>query len=148
MKYEVTFIQAEQTIDLRSRILRPGQDIEKCRYAEDELPTSFHLGISVNGRIVCNGTFMQQPNTHFLSARKAYRLRGMATDFEYQKKGLGREIIKAAETELIKRGCDLLWFNARTGAEVFYRKLGYAAIEEIFEIESIGPHKVMYKYLS
>ena len=145
MNLEVLFIKAEQTIDLRSRILRPGQDAEKCRYAEDNFATSFHLGISVNNRIVSNGTFMIQPSPHFAEARLVYRLRGMATEPEFQQKGLGREIIRAAEAELLRRGCDLLWFNARTSAEIFYRKLGYSTIEEIFEIESIGPHKVMYK---
>ena len=134
-------------MDLRTKILRPGQPVELCRYAEDDLPTTFHLGILENNEVICNGTFMQQPSGHPLlqTARRPYRLRGMATAKSHQGKGYGREIILFAEYELQQRDCDLLWFNARVSAEGFYRKLGYTAIEDIFNIDSIGPHKIMYK---
>ena len=69
----------------------------------------------------------------------------MATEPALQGKGLGKKIILAAEEELKKRRCDLLWFNARVSAEIFYKKLGYTAIEEVFNIDTIGAHKVMYK---
>jgi GNAT superfamily N-acetyltransferase len=71
----------------------------------------------------------------------------MASDSAFQKKGLGKSVLQAAETELKRRGCSLLWFNARTSAEGFYKKSGYIPIEKVFEITGIGPHKVMYKKL-
>ncbi len=145
-----TFISAAQTIDLRQRILRPNQTIEMCQYPEDSFSTTFHLGISLGNdskKVISNGTFMQQSHELFPLAKEPYRLRGMATDFEFQRKGLGQLILNQAEVELKKRGCDLLWFNARTGAEEFYRKQNFTANEHIFNIELIGPHKVMYKWL-
>lgn len=144
MKFEIQFISAQETIDLRSRILRPGQKLELCHYPEDNLISSFHLGIKLGDRIVCNGTFLQQGHKHFLDARHPYRLRGMATDFDFQKKGLGAQLIARALVELKQKNCDLLWFNARTSAEGFYKKLGFTAVEEIFDIPTIGPHKVMF----
>ena len=131
------------------RILRPLHPAEMCRYPEDQALDTFHLGILAEGLVICNGTFMQQACAHPLlqNAKLAYRLRGMATDNQHQKKGLGKEIILAAEAELRKRNCDLLWFNARVTAEIFYRKLGYTAIEEVFNIDTIGAHKIMYKRL-
>ena len=89
---------------------------------------------------------MQQGHEKLSNAKLSYRLRGMATDPLFQQKGLGKEIILFAENELKRRNCDLLWFNARVSAEIFYQKLGFEAIEDIFNIDSIGPHKVMFKY--
>ena len=83
----------------------------------------------------------------FSLAKKPYRLRGMATDFIYHRQGLGQKIIHAALVELKIRNCDLLWFNARTSAELFYLKLGFTADNTVFELPLIGPHKVMYKWL-
>jgi GNAT superfamily N-acetyltransferase len=142
------FISANETMDLRMRILRPLHPREACEYPEDNLKTTFHIGVRAGPKIISNGTFMQQGHEKFPKASLPYRLRGMATDPDFQGKGLGRKIILAAEEELKKRGCDLLWFNARVSAEVFYQKLGYAAIEEIFDITGIGAHKVMYKSFS
>ena len=145
--YEVVFISSLQAMDLRMRILRPLHPREACVYAEDNFETSFHLGIFENEKVISNGTFMQQAQPKLQEAKFPYRLRGMATDNNQQKKGLGQKIIIAAEAELKKRNCDLLWFNARVSAEGFYKKLGYTAIEEIFNIDTIGPHKIMYKWL-
>ncbi len=147
MSSEVKKISAAETIDLRSRILRPGQPIELCHYPEDDFATSFHLGIFKHNKVVCNGTFLQQGHEKFPQAKKAYRLRGMATDTLYQRQGLGALIIAEALKELKTRECDLIWFNARTSAEIFYRKLGFQCIEEVFDIPLVGPHKIMYKWV-
>lgn len=147
--FTVGFISSQDTMDLRMRILRPLHPREMCEYPEDNLPSTFHIGVlSSDGQVLSNGTFMQQGHVRFPDAVLSYRLRGMATDPAFQDKGFGRKIILAAEEELKKRGCDLLWFNARVSAEVFYGKLGYTAIEEIFDIDTIGPHKVMFKSFS
>lgn len=138
-------ITAAETYSLRENVLRPGQPPEVCRYAEDELTETFHIGVVYDQRIISNGTFIRQGHEYFPDSRNPYRLRGMATEPEFQKQGLGRKIIQAAETELKLRQCDLLWFNARTGAEGFYLKLGFGAFEKIFDIPGAGPHKVMYR---
>lgn len=146
--FQIKFISSQDCIDLRHRILRPGQPIENCIYPGDNSPNSFHIGIvNSNDLIISNGTFMQEAHKEFPNAKLAYRLRGMATASEFQKQGLGRNILEAAEAELLKRNCDLLWFNARTSAEGFYKKLGYKCVESIFDIPLAGPHKVMYKWL-
>ena len=144
---EIRKISAAETIDLRSRILRPGQPIEICNYPGDDLPSTFHLGAIKNNKVICNGTFMQEGHLKFSEAKLPYRLRGMATDTEFQGQGLGVQLVTEAISELEKCNCDLLWFNARTTAEKFYRKLGFVAFDEIFDIPLAGPHKVMYKWL-
>ena len=147
MPYVVKKISALETIDLRSRILRPSQAIELCHYAEDDFASSFHLGIFQNEKIISNGTFLQQAYDKFPQAKVPYRLRGMATDPLFQRQGLGSLIIAQALEELKTRGCDLLWFNARTSAEIFYDKLGFKSLDQIFDIPLIGPHKVMYMWV-
>ncbi len=132
------------------RVLRPLHPAEMCRYPEDDLGTTFHLGIILDGKVVCNGTFMQQAcaQPELAAAKLPYRLRGMATEPDCQGQGFGREIILTAEQELISRGADLLWFNARVSAEIFYSKLGFNWVGEIFNIDTIGAHKIMYKWIS
>lgn len=148
-QFKVKFISGNECVDLRHRILRPGQPIENCIYAGDDSDNSFHIGIvNSDNKIICNGTFVQEGHKEFPHAVLAYRLRGMATDTEFQKHGLGRMVIEAAEAELKKRNCDLLWFNGRTSAEGFYKKLGYTSIENVFDIPLAGPHKIMYKWFT
>jgi len=146
--FSLHLISATETIDLRSRVLRPGQAIELCHYPEDNLPTSFHVGArNMNGKVLCNGTFIQQSHNFFPTAKWPYRLRGMASDPCVQKQGLGSAVVRHALKILTEKKCDLLWFNARTSAEIFYQKLGFVTIGETFDIPQIGPHKVMYKWL-
>ena len=144
---KIQFISPEQTVDLRSRVLRPGQPLSACHYENDNAPATFHLGVLHNNEIISNGTFLQQGHEKFSEARYPYRLRGMATDPAHQKKGYGRDIVIFALGELKKRNSDLLWFNARTSAEGFYLSLGFEVIENIFDIPGVGPHKVMYRWL-
>lgn len=94
---QVEFISSSETLDLRKRILRPGQikkpeDIKLCQYPEDDFESTFHLGIRLHNlshdlpsrdiaintneknKIICNGTFIQQANPeHFQNAKKPYR---------------------------------------------------------------------------
>ena len=144
---KTAFITPEQSFDLRNRVLRGSRPVESCNYAEDRFETTFHIGVLENDKILSNGTLMLQAHKHFPQSHLPYRLRGMATDPEYQKQGHGKLILAAAEAELRKRGADLLWFNARVSAEEFYRKCGFLAVEEVFDIAQVGPHKVMYKWL-
>lgn len=145
-------IMASQTIDLRTRILRPGQPVEICHYPEDNLSSTFHLGafVAIEGFervLAANGTFMKDAVKFFPDAKNPYRLRGMATDLHYRGIGLGSQIIQQAEMLLKVTNCDLLWFNARENAFAFYEKNGFAHIGNMFDIPGAGAHKVMYKWL-
>lgn len=152
MQISIEQIMALQTIDLRTRILRPGQPVEICHYAEDNLSSTFHLGAFVtleNGERVigANGTYMKDVNKFFPDAKNPYRLRGMATDHPYRGIGLGSQIVQQGEMLLKVMNCDLLWFNARESAFSFYEKNGFLMIGDMFDIPGAGPHKVMYKWL-
>lgn len=143
----IQHITASQCIDLRTRILRPGQPIKICHYPEDHLTSTFHLGAVIDGKIVANGTFIKNVHPDFTEAKNPYRLRGMATDISYRNLGLGSKILQRGEMILKSLNCDLLWFNARETAFNFYRKNGFYLHREMFDIPGAGPHKVMYKWL-
>jgi GNAT superfamily N-acetyltransferase len=141
----VNYISSKNCIDLRSRILRPGQNIELCHFLEDDFESTFHLGITIDNQIVCNGTFMENTNPLFSEFKNQYRLRGMATDLKFQSQGYGQLILQKAEEILSQKKCELLWCNARQSAFSFYEKCGFQYRGDLFDIESVGPHKVMFK---
>lgn len=143
---KVTF---EQTLGLRSQVLRPHLPPEKCVNPEDLEPSSFHLGAyskAVPQQLIGIASFQKESNSS-LPSEHAYRLRGMATDQNFRRLGIGRELVQLGEKMLTEKGCDLLWFNARTVAFEFYESLGFEYYGDLFELPQIGLHKVMYKYL-
>lgn len=153
---DIQFLTKQDCYDLRQRVLRPGRPARECLFPCDEDARTFHVGVSVDGKILCVCTFAyeQAPNELFQICRNelnqspySYRLRGMATDPDHQGKGLGAKALAFAEVELQKRFADVLWFNAREVAFGFYEKLGFEYHGEMFDIDLVGPHKVMYKIL-
>ena len=139
-------ISSREVLTLRHRILKPHLSLEECLLPEDDLKTTFHLGIFYCEKLVTIATFMLQSHAHF-SAGFPYRLRGMATDDKYRGQGFGTLALQNGVTLLKQMHCDFLWFNARRNAFEFYEKLGFQASGPVFEISGIGPHKVMYKPL-
>ncbi|RYZ86072.1 MAG: GNAT family N-acetyltransferase [Proteobacteria bacterium] len=79
---------------------------------------------------------------------KAWMLRGMAVESERQGQGVGAAVVRFVEDEAQREGIELLWFNARKIAVGFYARLGFESIGDEFIIPEIGPHFVMFKYLS
>lgn len=140
-------ITAIDCLDLRSKILRPGQPIDLCKYPEDTFATTIHLGIYEGRHLVCTGTLLQKNCSLFPEITTAYQLRGMATDHDFQGRGLGRELLEKAEEILIEKKCPLFWFNARESAFGFYQKCGFELKGDFFDIPLVGPHKIMFKKL-
>ncbi|MGZ5278499.1 MAG: GNAT family N-acetyltransferase [Pseudobdellovibrionaceae bacterium] len=144
--FEIQLISAAETWPLRHKILRPHQDLQSSIFPQDEWPTTFHVGARSKGQIVGVATFHEEVFPQ-IPAQMPYRLRGMATDVSFHGQGVGRLVLEKGIQELKIRGCDLLWCNARKIAFPFYEKLGLTYLEPMFDIPTLGPHKVMYKYL-
>jgi len=141
---EIKIIDASFTYDLRHRILRPHQNLSACHYPLDFEYSSLHLGAYLEDQLVCVASFFKE-NHPDLSQKNQYRLRGMATDFEFQKQGIGTKLIAFAEEKLLEKKADVWWCNARISAALYYEKLGLTQLGAVFELEPIGPHKVMYR---
>lgn len=143
----IRFITADQTLPLRSLVLRNGLPEAECIFTHDTLPTTFHLGyFDENNELLCILTCMRE--NHGKIPKDAYRLRGMATHPDHRRQGYAAELLHAAIEHLkIQLGIEYLWFNARTIAFPFYEALGFEFISDEFDIPGIGPHREMYKYL-
>lgn len=140
----IKHITWQQTLDLRSRVLRPGYPIEDSHFKGDDDPQTIHYGAFDGDSIVGVATFLPEKFAD-LKAANPSRLRGMAVDPSRRRSGAGRAIIEYAEHELRTRGVDLIWFNAREVAFPFYSALGFDFFGALFDLPGIGPHKVMFK---
>lgn len=139
-------ITTKETISVRHPVLRQGKPIESCKFDDDDLPSTFHLGAFINTELIGVVTILNKKSK--LSAAKfQFQLRGMAVLLEFQKKGIGQALVKYAENNVKNYNGELIWLNARQVAVDFYSKLDYKIIGEEFNIPNIGAHYTMIKYL-
>lgn len=143
---KVLRINASDTYAIRQQVLIPGHDIKKVKFEhDDDDDVSFHLGAFVDSKLVSVASFFYDRNTQFKDQHQ-YQLRGMATLPEFQGRGLSSELLNMAFPIIKQNFCTLLWCNARTTAIGYYEKVGFNKFDEnVFEIEGIGPHVLMYK---
>lgn len=147
MTIEIKEIQAVETYPIRHIVLRPNQDISTCEYPGDEAPSTFHLGAFKDGEVIGIASYYKE-STPVFDKENQYRLRGMATLPDYRGLQIGKQLIIEAQALLKERNADLWWCNARTTASGFYEKLGLSVYGDVFEIDPIGPHKLMYSNLA
>lgn len=141
---QVREISASQAYDIRKDVLRRNIPLtEKIKGDFDD--TTIHLGAFVDNTLVGVATFLQNDHDFFKGLQ--YRLAGMATRDDYQKQGLGKQLILESEKVLTDKNVEVLWCNARVIALDFYRKLGFVTKGEEFDIPLIGGHFIMYKEL-
>lgn len=146
MHYPVKQVPYQTVLPLRAKFLRPWLEPEKCVYPKDRLTTTIHLAVFDQDKVIGVATFEKEEHPQ-LPSESSYRLRGMATDENYRRKGVGKSLMVYGESWLRNHHIELLWFNARQNAFQFYEALGFKFNGELFELPQIGPHKVMYKYL-
>ena len=112
---------------IRHRNLRQGKPFSTTAYKKDNEKKTFHLACIHNNITISCATFYPE-NNKFFPNEKSYRLRGMATDTEYRKRGIGRKLIE----RVIKRARDedklhvILQVDSNKSYLVnFYRRLGF-----------------------
>jgi len=137
----VRFISSQETLELRSKVLRNNLPIADCIFPTDEVKGAFHLGCFAEGKLVSIASFF--PKKYQDRARQGYQLRGMATDKDQVGKGYGSKLIDFAVTQLNATNATYLWCNARSSAIDFYQKMGFKLASTEFEIEGVGPHYEM-----
>ena len=143
----VRIVDAETVRPLRHSELRKGQDFATTSYLKDYEQDTFHMACILDEKIVTCATFYPEESTKRKS-ENAYRLRGMATDVRFQRKGYATDLMTETFIQLKEKKCDLLWCNARLIAVDFYESLGFNILGEIFEIKGIGPHYYMHKEIN
>lgn len=121
---EIRRISAEVAQPLRAAILRPGLPFEASVYKLDYDAESLHMGAFEDGELVTVATLLHEPPPGEDEAQ-AWRLRGMGTLPEMQRRGYGRAVLLRCIAYLARQGATLLWCNARTDAVEFYRTLQF-----------------------
>ncbi len=144
--YIVKQIEREMTYQIRHRVLRQNQPFDACKLETDNIAGTFHLGAFLDDKLISIATFYPEKQRAF-TAERQMRLRAMATLEQYRMQGAGSAIISHAESALKQDGVEILWCNARTGAQGYYDRLGFKTHGDVFDYPPIGPHIVMYKEL-
>lgn len=127
-------------------MLRPGLPLHEVQFEHDDDDQTFHLGAFSDNKLVSVASFYYQKHPE-LEGEHHYRLRGMATHPDFQRKGLSQELLKVAFPIIKQNFCSLVWCNARESALGFYQKVGFENHHGPFDIPGIGPHFLMYKIL-
>lgn len=120
----VAEITAEDTHELRRAVLRSGTLTTDVRFDDDHAPTTFHLGVRIDGLLVAVSTWIERrhPDHPHLEGSQ---IRGMATDPERRGTGLGSLLLTAGIDRLTAEGGDLVWARARDSALGFYLAHGF-----------------------
>ena len=144
LKVNISKVDAEKIRSLRHSELRKGQDFSTTSYLKDYELDTFHMAYISNEKIVTCATFYPEKSTK-IKSENAYRLRGMATDSNFQRKGYASDLMEESFKKLKNRDCDMVWCNARLVAVDFYKSVGFKITGDLFDIAGIGPHYYMYK---
>ena len=143
---DIREISADDTRPLRQTILRPHQTRADCVYPGDDDTPTFHLGAFDGDLLITIASIYAERETRFdaFDEELQYRLRGMGTLQAYRGQGIGAAVLQSCIGRCWDAGASLLWCNARASASGYYDKMGFQTIPEIFEIPTIGPHRVMF----
>ncbi|MCT4620230.1 MAG: GNAT family N-acetyltransferase [Marinisporobacter sp.] len=130
-------IRAEDTWEIRHKVMWPEKDLEYVRLKDDH--KGMHYGVFDNNKIVSvislffNGDVAQ--------------FRKFATLKEEQGKGYGRELLKFVIKKSKEDGMNYIWCNARYDKMNFYKKFGMMETNESFQKGGIK-YMIMKKYLN
>jgi predicted GNAT family N-acyltransferase len=138
-EYAIRPVTAAETRPLRKEVLRPHQRLDEVGFAGDGVEGAAHFGAFVNGEMVATATVHPDEG--------GWRLRGMATRDGFRGRGLGGALVEACIAHAQASGGTMMWCNARLKAADFYRRYGFEARGEVFELPQIGPHLYMWRAL-
>lgn len=139
---EIKEITAPEAYEIRKDVLRENIPLTEKMDGDFDAST-IHLGAFIENELACVATFMQHDSHHFSGFQ--YRLRGMGTHRDFQKRGLGKAILAEIMKVLQKKEVDVLWCNARVIALNFYKNCGFSVVGDQFDVHLVGPHYVMFK---
>jgi len=132
----VVELASTQTHDLRSRILRDGTPTSNLVWPGDDLDTTLHLGVMIEGRDapVATSTWLRQQSPdveHGIGSQ----LRGMATDADVRGHGYGSLLLEAGLERVARDGAEHVWANARSTVLEFYLRHGFVITSDEFVTE-------------
>lgn len=143
-QYEVRRVLPKETWPLRAGVLWPEKEPNAaCALPVDDEEGVFHLGVILDGLVVGIGTFMPQKHPD-LPGCIGHRLRAMATHPEHRGQGVGRMLIRHAESHLSEAGHGGVWADARKVALGFYAGLEWEVTGPFYVVPNRGPHRLVW----
>jgi N-acetylglutamate synthase-like GNAT family acetyltransferase len=119
--------------DLRWRVLRKPWNQPKGSEKDDLEDKAIHIIAIIGKRVV--GTARLQKNT-----LEVGQIRYMAIDPEYQRKGIGKQIILTLQQRAKQLQLKKLMLDAREPSLEFYNKLGYKIVRKSYVLFSEIQH--------
>jgi GNAT superfamily N-acetyltransferase len=116
-------ISSADTYQLRHQVLWPNKSLEFVKIPEDEL--GFHFGYFVNNELVSVISL-------FINHQRIARFRKFATHPDFQRKGIGGQLLRHVFEKALELNTAQIWCDARLDAKLFYGRFGMMQEEEIF----------------
>lgn len=124
---EIKIITANQTWELRQKVLWPAKDISYVQLADDSVGT--HYGLYDDSRLVAViSTFAKNGEIQF---------RKFATDQKWQGKGYGTKLLQHVIAAAQASGVTAIWCNARKDKAAFYQKFGLEKTAKEYERDGL-----------
>ncbi len=140
---EIVELTADETHDVRRRVLRHDTPSTDPRFAQDALAGTWHLGLRLDGTVVGVSTWAPEPWPDDPGS-PAVRLRGMAVDGGVRGIGAGALLLDAGIARARGGGARIVWASARDSALGFYLRFGFRGVGEGFVDEPTGmPHHLI-----
>ena len=119
-------ITPEQTYPLRHAVLWPDKPYAFVRVDNDH--EGHHYGAFEAGELIAVISLFVYPE----EGQRVARFRKFATHPDWQRKGVGSQLMQHILKEARRMGATRLWCDARLDAADFYRRFGMRPISDVF----------------
>jgi len=143
----VVRLTSAETHDLRLRVLRDGTPSTDVTYAQDDLPTTIHLGVLDEAGVLRGVSSWAVEPWPGEPTTSAVRLRGMAVEQTLQGGGYGRVLVDAGvDWARDTHDVGLIWATARDAVLAFYERCGFAVVGDGFvDATTALPHHTVVR---
>ena len=119
-------ITPEQTYPLRHAVLWPDKPYEYVRVENDH--EGYHYGAFLDEQLVAVISLFVYPD----NGQTVARFRKFAAHPDYQRQGIGTQLMQHVLAESRRMGATRLWCDARLDAADFYRRFGMQPVSDVF----------------
>jgi ribosomal protein S18 acetylase RimI-like enzyme len=122
MPIEIKEIHAEDTYEIRHKVMWPDKNIDFVKLEEDKM--GHHFGLFDNDVLVSIVSVFY--------AKEEAQFRKFATLVAYQRRGHGSKLLNNVFQIIENQGFEKIWCDARVEKKGFYEKLGMVAVGSVF----------------
>ena len=138
---EITFGSSDfkKAVTIREKILRIPLGLSFSKEELEEEASDIHIA-GFSGKTMI-GTLILSPQND-----ETIRMRQVAVCSDYQKNGIGKQMVEFSENFAVKKGYKKMILHSRENVIPFYTKLGYSVFGDRFESVTLA-HVCMERQL-